>query len=143
MAGISFFDSKECEWADLTVLFAGAELTKIRGVKYKASQVKKPLHAAGNKPISIQKGERTYDGTITVLKGAVDDMNRAAVAAGGSDLLDITFDLVITYQAVPGRALQVDTLLGMEVTDFEKGMMHDSTEMEIALPVVFLDMIPA
>ena len=32
MAGITFFDSKECEWADMTVIFSGSPLTKHRRI---------------------------------------------------------------------------------------------------------------
>ncbi len=141
MPTIPFFDSKDCEWADMTVMVAGSVLTKITGVKYKASKEKKLLHAAGNEPISVQGGKRSYDGTITVLKGAIDDLNRAAIAAGGDDILDLQFDVVVTYKAKGTRALQTDTLIGVEVKDFEKGWTQGATQMEIPLPIIFLKLI--
>jgi hypothetical protein len=143
MPSISFFDSKDCEWADMTVLFAGAPLTKIRGVKYKASKEKQLLHAAGDEPISIQSGNRTYEGEIKVLKGAIDDMNRAAISAGGDDILDMQFDIVITYKAKGTRALQTDTLVSVEVKDFEKGWDQGAKNMDVTLPIVFMKLITA
>ncbi len=140
MAGLAFFDSKECEWADMSVIFAGSLLTKIRGVKYKASKDKQLLHAAGDEPISIQSGNRTYEGQIKVLKGALDDMNKAAQEAGGNDILDMQFDIVITYKASGARPLQTDTLHGVEVKDFEKGWDQGAKNMEISLPIVFLQL---
>ena len=141
MASITFFDSKDCEWADMTVLFAGTPLTKIRGLKYKASKEKQLLHAAGDEPISIQSGNRTYDGSIKVLKGALDDINRAAIAAGGDDVLDIQFDIIITYKAQGTRLLQTDTLKGVEITNFEKGWEQGAKNMDITLPIIFLKLI--
>ena len=138
MAGITFFDSKECEWADMTVIFAGATLTKIRGLKYKAVKDKQLLHAAGDEPISIQSGNRTYEGQIKVLKSALDDMNRAAIAAGGSDVLDMQFDIVVTYKAQGARQLQIDTLQGVEIKDFEKGWDQGAKNMDVTLPVIFM-----
>ena len=138
MAGITFFDSKECEWADMTVIFAGATLTKIRGLKYKAAKDKQLLHAAGDEPISIQSGNRTYEGQIKVLKSALDDMNRAAIAAGGSDVLDMQFDIVVTYKAQGARQLQIDTLQGVEIKDFEKGWDQGAKNMDVTLPVIFM-----
>jgi len=138
MAGINFFDSKECEWADMTVMFAGSPLTKIRGLKYKAAKDKQLLHAAGDEPISIQSGNRTYEGQIKVLKSALDEMNSAAVAAGGSDILDMQFDIVITYKAQGVRPLQVDTLSGVEVKDFEKGWEQGAKNMDVTLPIIFM-----
>lgn len=141
MPTIPFFDSKDCEWADMTVMIAGATITKIRGIKYKASQEKKLLYAAGTEPISIQSGNRSYEGEIKVLKGALDDMNRAALAAGGDDILDMQFDIVITYKAKGTRALQTDTLVSVEVSNFEKGWDQGAQSMEVSLPIVFMKLI--
>ena len=125
----------------MTVLFAGAPLTKIRGIKYKAAKEKQLLHAAGDEPISIQSGNRTYEGQIKVLKGAIDDMNRAAISAGGDDILDMQFDIVITYKAKGTRALQTDTLVSVEVKDFEKGWDQGAKNMDVTLPIVFMKLI--
>ena len=143
MASITFFDSKECEWADMTVIFAGAPITKIRGVKYKAAKEKQLLHAAGDEPISIQSGNRTYEGQIKVLKSAIDDMNKAAIAAGGNDVLDMQFDIVITYRASGARPLQIDTLLSVEIKEFEKGWDQGAKNMDVTLPIVFMKLISA
>jgi len=141
MPTIPFFDSKDCEWADMTVMIAGATLTKITGIKYKASQEKKLLYAAGSEPISIQSGNRSYEGQIKVLKGAIDDMNRAAKAAGGDDIMDLRFDIVVTYKAKGTRALQTDTLVNVEVSNFEKGWDQGAQSMEVSLPIVFMKLI--
>jgi hypothetical protein len=138
MAGITFFDSKECEWADMSVLFAGATLTKITGITYKALKAKQLLHGAGDEPISIQSGNRTYEGSIKVLKGALDDMNRAALASGGRDILDMQFDIVITYKPKDARLLQTDVLRSVEVKDFAKGWDQGAKSMEITLPILFM-----
>lgn len=141
MPSVLFFDSKDCEWADMTVLFAGSPLTKIRGLKYKAAKDKQLLHAAGDEPISIQSGNRTYEGQIKVLKGALDDMNRASLIAGGSDILDMRFDIVITYKPKGTRALQTDTLVGVEVKEFEKGWEQGAKQMDVTLPIVFMKLL--
>lgn len=141
MPSISFFDSKDCEWSDMTVMFAGAPLTKIRGLKYKAAKEKQLLHAAGDEPISIQSGNRTYEGSIKVLKGALDDMNRAAISAGGNDVLDMHFDIVVTYKAKGTRTLQTDTLVNVEVKDFEKGWEQGAKNMDVTLPIIFMRLI--
>lgn len=141
MATIPFFDSKDCEWADMTVMIAGATLTKIRGIKYKANKEKTLLHAAGDEPISIQSGNRTYEGEIKMLKGALDDMNRAAISAGGDDILDLRFDVVVTYKAKGTRALQTDTLVNVEVANFEKGWDQGAQSMEVSLPIVFMKLV--
>ena len=141
MPSMPFFDSKDCEWADMTVIFAGSPLTKIRGLKYKATKEKELLHSAGDEPISIQSGNRTYEGQIKVLKGAIDDMNRAATAAGGDDVLDLQFDIIVTYKPKGTRQLQTDTLVGVEVKEFEKGWDQGAKNMDVTLPIVFLKLL--
>ncbi|MDR3681547.1 MAG: hypothetical protein P4L41_16385 [Flavipsychrobacter sp.] len=138
MPGLQFFDSQECEWVDMTVNFAGSPLTKIRGLKYKAAQEKEALYAAGDEPISIQSGHRTYDGTIKVLKGALDDMNKAALAAGARDILDMEFDIVVVYAPKGIRLLHTDVLTRCQVKEFEKGWDTGAKMMEISLPIMFL-----
>ncbi len=140
---LSFFNSKECEWADMSVHFAGVPVTKIRGLQYKAMKEKQLLHAAGDEPISIQHGNRSYEGQIKLLKGAVDDMNRAALVAGGDDVLDMAFDIVVVYKAKGTRGLQTDTLITVEIKEFEKGWDQGKPEMEITLPIVFLKLLCA
>src|SRR5690606_27003841 len=102
--------------------------------KYKSSQEKELLYAAGNEPISVQRGNRAYGGTFRFLKGAVDKLNAAAKAAGGEDLLDLSLVAVINYKAKGSRAVQTDTLTGVEITEYEKGMEQNAKSMPIELP---------
>ncbi len=138
MPGLHFFDSQECEWAEMSVVFAGAPLTKIRGLKYKVTQEKENLFAAGDEPISIQSGNRSYEGSIKVLKGALDDMNAAARAAAARDLLDMEFTIVVTYALKGTRPLHQDVLIRCQVKDFEKGWDQGAKMMEITLPIIFM-----
>ena len=143
MSAISFFDSKECEWADMTLSVSGAPVTKVRGVKYGVKTEKKHLFAAGDDPVSIQSGNREPSGTIKVLKSAIDAINAAAVTAGGRDITDLVFDVVIFYKPKGARPPQTDTLVGCEVSNFDKGWDQGATEMEVELPFLFLDLISA
>ena len=73
------FNSREYEWSDVNVVAAGRPVTGIRGVKYSSKQEKKVLHAKGNKPHSIQRGNKTYDGELTVTQSEYEALR----AAGG------------------------------------------------------------
>ena len=44
-------NTREYEWADVSVVMAGRMVTGLRGVKYSAKQEKEALHAKGNKQI--------------------------------------------------------------------------------------------
>jgi hypothetical protein len=140
MSSISFFDSKECEWADMTLSVSGSPLTKIKGVKYGVKTEKKHLFAAGDDPVSIQSGNRQPTGTLRVLKSAIDAMNSAAVTAGGRDITDLVFDVVVYYKPRGTRPPQTDVLVNCEVSGYEKGWEQGATEMEVELPFLFLSM---
>lgn len=138
MPKMFFFDSKECEWVDMTVLIGGVSSGKLEGIRYKASKAKTALHGSGDQPLSIQGGNRTYDGSLKVLVGALRSMNAAAIVAGGQDLLDVAVDIVVTYKATLDRPLEVDTCVGVEFTEFEIGWDQGADHMEVTLPFMFL-----
>lgn len=139
---MDFFDSKECEWSQQRCTFAGAPLSKLTNISYKAAKAKEHLHAEGDEPIGIQSGNRTYDGTIEVLKGALDDMNKAAKAAGGRDILDLEFDIVNTFQPAANRPMQQDLLVGVQITEYQKGWEQGAKNMKISLPVLITRIDP-
>ncbi|MBA3899736.1 MAG: hypothetical protein H0X62_05915 [Bacteroidetes bacterium] len=135
-----FFDTKECEWSDNTIYLNGAKITKIRGFKFKKAKEKEHLHAGGSKAISIQGGNEALTGDFTVLKGALRDMNAAALAAGGEDITDVVWTVVSTFKAKGNRVLQTSTLIGLEFTEYEEGMTQGAKFMEVTLPFLFLDL---
>lgn len=139
---MEFFNSKECEWADMEVLLAGAPVTKIRGIKYKAAKDKEALYAEGDQPLAIQSGNRSYEGQIKILKGSLDDLHVAALAVGVQDVLDLEFDVIVTYKPKGNRLIQQDILVGVQVKEFELGWDQGAKHMEITLPIIFLRLNP-
>ena len=132
------FDSKECEWSDIDLFINGVRVAKVQDIRYKKTQEKELLHAAGNEPGGIQKGNKGYGGSMILLKGAVDVMNLTALAAGGEDLLDVEYTLVCSYFPKGIRALKVDTLVAVEITEYEMGMAQNAKSMPVTLPFIFL-----
>ena len=132
------FNSKEYEWADVTVVMAGRDVTGIRGVSYTASQEKEALYAKGNKPHGIQRGNKSYEGSIRILQSELDALS----AAAGGDVLDVSFNIVVSYgNPSKGDIIRTDLLSGVEITSKPKGMNQNDKFMEIELPLVMLDVI--
>ena len=138
MGAIAFFDTKECEWADVSVSIAGAKVAKLTNVSYETGKDKEHLYGAGDEPISIQSGNRTYKGSIELFKSAVDAMNAAALAAGGKDAHDLAFDIIVTYRRQGVRALQTDVLVGCEVSSIPKAISQGDKSMKVKLDFLFL-----
>lgn len=132
------FDTKECTWANMKVVVMGREITGIRGIKYKMIQEKEHLHGAGDEPIGIQRGKRTYEGEIKLLKFEYDTLSDIVSRTQGRDLLDFSGDIVITYVKDLLSAPRTDVIKGFQFKDFEKGWEQGAKFMEITMPIIFM-----
>ena len=135
------FDSREFEYADVSVKLLGVSLTGLRGLIYKTTREKEHLYAQGNRPKAIQRGNKKYDGTLMVLKSDYDSLDAAAVAAGYDDITDVPGHLIVLsccYQKQDSKQLSTDALVGVEFTDAEDGMKQGEKFKEISLPFLFL-----
>jgi len=132
------FDTKEVTWANMKVVLLGKELTGIRGIKYKLTQEKEHLHGAGDEPIGIQRGKRTYEGEIKLLKFEYDILADAVKKAGGRDILDLSAEIVVTYVKDALSTPRTDIIQGFQFKEFEKGWEQGAKFMELTLPIIFM-----
>ena len=132
------FDTREYEWADVTVVMAGRDVTGIRGVSYNADQEKEALYAKGNKPHGIQHGNKSYAGSVRILQSELE----ALTAAAGGDVLDARFDIIVAYgNPSRGDIVKTDLIRSAEITSVPKGLNQNDKFMEIELPLVALDIV--
>ena len=136
---LKFFSNDEQVWADMEVAIAGAVIGKIRGINYSIESEDEELFVAGDEAISIQSGNIKKSGSIKVLKEALDNMHAAAVLKGGRSVLDLRFDIVISYMPVIGGTLTIDTLGRCKINKMPKGWEQGATHMEHELTFKFLD----
>lgn len=130
------FDTREYEWADVTVVMAGRDVTGIRGVSYTSEQEKEALYAKGNKPHGIQRGNKSYTGSIRLLQSEYDALN----AAAKGDALNVSFNIVVSYgNPANGDVIKTDLLRGVELTSKPKTLNQNDKFMEIELPLIMLD----
>jgi hypothetical protein len=117
---------------------AGRDVTGIRGVSYTSSQEKEALYAKGNKPHGIQRGNKSYEGSIRILQSEYDALN----AAAGGDALDVNFDIIVAYgNPSKGDVIKTDLLSGVEITSKPKSLNQNDKFMEIELSILMLDVI--
>lgn len=129
-------NTREYEWSDVTVVLAGRLVTGLRGVKYSAKQEKELLHAKGNKPHSIQRGNKTYDGEITLLQSEYEALKKAS----GGDILDASIDIVAAYgNPNAGDVITTDMLIGVEFTEDNTEWKQGDKFQEKTLPFIYLD----
>ena len=131
-------NTREYEWSDVSVVLAGRNVTGIRGVSYNSDQEKEALYAKGNKPHGIQRGNKSYSGSIRLLQSEYDALN----AAAGGDALNVSFDIIVSYgNPSEGDVIKTDLLVGAEITSKPKGLNQNDKFMEIELPLIMLDVI--
>lgn len=129
-------NTREYEWSDVTVVLAGRLVTGLRGVKYSAKQEKELLHAKGNKPHSIQRGNKTYNGEITLLQSEYEALKQAS----GGDILDASVDIVASYgNPTAGDVITTDVLIGVEFTEDNTEWKQGDKFQEKTLPFLFID----
>lgn len=129
-------NTREYEWSDVTVVLAGRLVTGLRGIKYGAKQEKELLHAKGNKPHSIQRGNKTYEGEITLLQSEYEALRKAS----GGDILDASMDIVAAYgNPTAGDVITTDMLIGVEFTEDSTDWKQGDKFQEKTLPFIYLD----
>lgn len=129
------FNSREYEWADLTLILGGRDVTGFRGIKYTEKIEREPLHAKGRNPHSIQSGNITIEGEITILQSEYE----ALVLSGKGSVLGLSLDAIVAYgNPVNGDALITDRVVGIRFTEASKAIKQGDKFMEITLPFVAL-----
>lgn len=144
MAGglIPMFDTKETEWNDLRVDLANSRLIKLTGLKFGSKKLKEFIYAEGGNPHGIGSGNRENTGEIKVLKGALIDMNRAAISLGQKDILDLDFPIVVQFKAKGSRTVQMFRLDGAEFEEWNIELTQGDPKTEVTMPFKFVDFIP-
>jgi hypothetical protein len=130
------FNSREYEFADLTLVMGGKDITGFRGVKYTVKQEKEAIYGKGNEPLKIQKGNKSYEGELTLLQSELE-----ALIANSTDgtILSLQLDAVVAYgNPSKGDVLITDVLQGIQFTEETKELKQGDKFQEIKLPFIFL-----
>lgn len=132
------FNSREYEWADITAVLNGRDMTGVRAVKYKEKQEAEPLYAKGNKPHNVQKGNIAYDGELGLLQSEYE----ALVKSGKGSVLNLRgLTLTVGYgDPSSGDAMITDQCLGIVFTEAGKEWSQGDKFADIVLPFMFTDL---
>lgn len=133
------FNSRQYEYADITVFMGNRDVTGLRAIKYVTKQEKELLHGKGNRPMSIQKGNKTNEGEIGLLQSELEALE---VAAGGS-ILDMETTIVVNYgNPSKGDMVKTDVLVGVQFTEDPREMNQGDKFMDVTVPFIFLEKQP-
>jgi hypothetical protein len=127
------FDSRQYEWADLTVIVGGRDLTKIRGIKYSEKIEREAVFAKGRNAHSIQSGNITVEGELMMLQSEYEALTKS----GGGSVLGLSVDAEVSY-GNPPDANVTDRIVGLRFTEAAKEFKQGDKFQEITLPFVAL-----
>ena len=134
-------NGREYEFADITLIMGGRDVTGIRGIKYGEKQEKELLYGKGNRPLSVQKGNVSNEGELTVTQSEVESMKALArIQTGRSSLLGLNLNAVVCYgNPSQGEVMVTDRLYGMQFTEDVKDIKQGDKFMEIKIPFICAD----
>lgn len=131
------FDTREYEWSDITLIVAGRDVKGFRGVKYTEKQEKEALYAKGNKAHSIQRGNISYEGELTMTQS---EYELLLMSMGGSILNGRVLQITVAYgNPSKGDLMITDTLLHVEFTEDSTEWKQGDKFQEKSLPIIFMD----
>ena len=132
------FNSREYEFADLTVVLGGRDLTGIRGIKYTEKIEREALYAKGRNPHSIQSGNRSIEGEITLLQSEYE----ALVSAGSGSVLSLSLDCNVTYGDIStGDVMITDRIEGLRFTEAGKEFKQGDKNMDVVIPFIAINVV--
>lgn len=135
------FNTRECAWHQTTVKMLGKTFVGLRGFEFEKNIDKEYLRASGNEPIDIQTGDKSYPGTLKLLKYEVDQLNDAAVAAGYEDILEVPHELIVitcVHKKNKTDKARTITAAGVAFTSLKYALDSGGKSTEVPLP--FLSM---
>ncbi len=134
-------NGRQYEFADITLIAGGRDVVGFQGIEYTEKQDKEVIYGKGNKPVSIQKGNKGYEGSLDLLQSEVNTLQELARAATGStSLMGLNINAVVCYgNPTQGDVMTVDRLFNMQFTELKKGMKQGDKNMKISLPFICTD----
>jgi hypothetical protein len=136
-------NSKEYSWKNLTVVILGKTITGIQNIEYKVTKEKDYVRGRGNEPLGIQNGNKSYEGSMELLRSEYDLLVLAAKAANPNyDVTDISFDIIECFElpSVPNK-INTNVLAGAEFKEASFKMGQGDMTAMVTLPFMFLRLI--
>ena len=128
-------DSRQYEFADIVAIINGRDITGIRGIKYTEKIEREPLYAKGRYPHSIQNGNHSVEGEVTLLQSELETL----ITEGAGSVLNIITDITVSYgNPSNGDPMITDRLTHCMFTESAKEMKQGDKNMEVSLPFMAL-----
>lgn len=136
---MSDYKSKNYSWNDISINLGGRIVEGVEEVEYTAKQEKSVIRGRGGKGHKVGRGNKDFEGKITLWQSEVEAMIKDAP---NKDLLALSFDVIWSFVPDDGGATVTDVLTTCEFTEYKKAMKQGDKNMLVELPFIFLDVKP-
>jgi len=130
-------NNEEYAWGDINVVLLGKNIAGLIAIKYKKSQSKELRYSRGVMPTGFKRGNKKFEGSITLLQSEMLALEAASPNGCPLDLRNI--DIVFSFGDQETGVLTTKVAKFAEFTEWEEGMKQGDQGMEIELPFVCLD----
>ena len=125
------FNSREYEWADVTLIVGGVDAIGIRSVKWSRKTELEAVGGKGRDPHSIQRGNNTYEVEFGMLQSEFDRIE----AAMNDDILSGSVDCEVSFgNPTNGDAIKTHRCLGVRFSEDTLEMKNGDKFSEIKVP---------
>lgn len=128
------FSSKEYSWCEMTIDWGGRIIDGITEIEYTKKQEKGVLYGRGGDPHKVLRGNKSYEGKVSIWQSELEAMTRDAP---DKDILKLNFSVGVSYVPHDGGQIVRDTLISVEFTEVKKGMKQGDMNMIVELPIIF------
>ena len=138
---MTIINGRQYEFADLSLVMGGRDVCGLRGIKYSEKQEKEVLYGKGNKPLSVQKGNFSYEGEISLTQSELETLKLLArTITGRSSIMGLNLNAVVCYcNPAKGDVMVTDRIFGIQFTEDAKEMKQGDKFMEVTLPFICTD----
>lgn len=138
---MGMINGRQYEFADISLVLGGRDVCGLRGIKYSEKQEKEVLYGKGNKPLSVQKGNLSYEGEISLTQSELETLKTLArKQTGRSSIMSLNLNAVVCYgNPLKGDIMITDRIYGIQFTEDAKELKQGDKYMEVTLPFICTD----
>lgn len=138
---MGMINGRQYEFADISLVLGGRDVCGLRGIKYSEKQEKEVLYGKGNKPLSVQKGNLSYEGEISLTQSELETLKTLArTQTGRSSIMSLNLNAVVCYgNPLKGDIMITDRIYGIQFTEDAKELKQGDKYMEVTLPFICTD----
>lgn len=128
-------NSRNYSWSEAEIRFLDRSPVAIVAFSFTRRKRKDNIYGRGSEPIGRTRGNKEYEGSITLLQSEYEALEDLAQEQGVNDPLDLApFPISVAWDN--GSQISAYTLEYAEFLEIPMGMSQDDPNMEIELPVI-------